>query len=376
MSQPAQPAPQPAHRARRGQLVPRAFTPGDKALNFLLADLNGQDHDLYAEVVGEPIVLMVLRTLFSAQARALLAALERAKTQLEESGAQVVLVAGDTPSIAGGAKLPEGLDLLLLCDPVGHVLNWYLAAETTTGDNELDEAPPLRSYLLDPNQRVIASWANEAPEQHVSGALDAMEAWRLNSNREAAFVAPPALVLPRIFEPELCDHLIGLWQTSHQEGSLSTGREHLYAPNKKRNLEHLIEDEETINRIRKTLGRRVLPEINKVFNYSDRLVMEGFIVLCYQVERGDFFDLHRDRYTPQQPRRFALSLNLNEGFEGGELCFPEYAGAKLKPPRGGGCIFSCSLLHKALPVSRGQRFVMTTFFNKPETYGAEQANFR
>ena len=367
---------QPAPRARRGQLVPRAFTPGDKALNFLLSDLNGQDHDLHAEVVGEPILLIVLRTLFSAQARAMLAALERAQPQLKENAVQVVVVAGDTPSIARGAKLSEHPGQLLLCDPVGHVLNWYLAAETTTGDNELDEAPALRSYLLDPNQRVIANWATEAPEEHVSRALDVVDAWRHDSNRQAAFVAPPALVLPRIFEPELCEHLIGLWRTRHQEGALSTGQENLYAPNKKRNLEHLVEDEETINRIRKTLGRRVLPEINKVFNYSDRLVMEGFIVLCYQVERGDFFDLHRDRYTPQQPRRFALSLNLNEGFEGGELCFPEYAGAKLKPPRGGGCIFSCSLLHKALPVTHGERFVMTTFFNDPEAYGVEQANFR
>lgn len=367
---------QPAPRARRGQLVPRAFTPGDKALNFLLPDLHGQDHDLYAEVVGEPILLIVLRTLFSAKARAMLAALEQAQPQLQDHGFQVVVVTGDTPSIAGGAKLPEHPGQLLLCDSVGHVLNWYLAAGTTNGENELDEAPALRSYLLDPNQRVIASWANEAPEAHFSGAFDAVEAWRHDSNRQAAFVAPPALVLPRIFEPELCDHLIGLWQTSHREGSLSTGREHLYAPNKKKNQEHLIEDEETINRVRKTLARRVLPEINKVFNYGERLVMEGFIVLCYQVERGDFFDVHRDRYTPQQPRRFALSLNLNEGFEGGELCFPEYADAKLKPPRGGGCIFSCSLLHRALPVSRGERFVMTTFFNDPETYGAEQANFR
>ena len=363
-------------RARQGQLVPRSFTPGDKALNFLLSDPYGQDHDLYAEVTGEPIVLIVLRTLFSTPARAMLAALEQAQPQIQESRAQLVVVAGDTPSVARGANVALAEGQMLLCDPVGHVLNWYLAAGTTTGENEREEPPAGRCYLLDSNQRVIGSWTDEPPEIQISEALSALAAWRERSAAEEPFNAPPALVLPRIFEPELCDWLIALWQTRHKEGALSTGREHLYAPGKKKNLEHLIEDEDTINRIRKTLARRVLPEINKVFNYGDRLVMEGFIVLCYQVERKDFFDIHRDRYTAQQPRRFALSLNLSDGFEGGELCFPEYSGAKLKPPRGGGAIFSCSLLHKALPVTKGERFVMTTFFNDPGSYGAEQANFQ
>lgn len=367
---------QQAVRARRGQITPRAFTPGDKALNFLLSDTHGQDHDLYAEVIGEPILLIVVRTLFSASSRGFLEALEQAQGRLQADGMQVVVVAGDTPSIARGAKVDMAEGQLLLCDPVGHVLNWYLAAGTTTGENELEEPAALRTYLLDGNQRVIGSWVDDAPESQLNAALDALAAWRQKTVTDEPFNAPPALVLPRIFEPELCDRLMALWETKHREGALSTGQQHLYAPNKKKNLEHLIEDEETINRIRKTLARRVLPEINKVFNYSSRLVMEGFIVLRYQVERGDFFGLHRDRYTPQQPRRFALSLNLNEGFEGGELCFPEYAGAKLKPPRGGGAIFSCSLLHKALPVTQGERWVMTTFFNDPESYGAEQAHFQ
>ncbi len=366
---------QQAAPARRGQLVPRAFTYGDKALNFLLSDPHGLDHDLYAEVTGEPILLIMMRTLFSAECRALLEALEQAQGRLEEIGVQVVVVTGDTPSVAQGAAVPLREGQMLLCDPVGHVLNWYLAADTTNGEGELEEAPIARTYVLDSNQRVLTSWSNEPAEEHLSGALLALDDWRSECNSLEPFNAPPALVLPRLFEPELCDKLIALWHTVHREGSLSTGQQHLYAPNMKKNLEHLVEDEETINRVRKTLARRVLPEINKVFNYGDRLVMEGFIVLRYQVERGDFFAAHRDRYVPQQPRRFALSLNLNDGFEGGELCFPEYAGAKLKPPRGGGCLFSCSLLHRALPVTRGERFVMTTFFNDPQTYGAEQAHF-
>ena len=35
---------------------------------------------------------------------------------------------------------------------------------------------------------------------------------------------------------------------------------------------------------------------------------------------------------------------------------------KVSPPTGGAAVFSCSVLHEALPVTRGRRFVLTTFF--------------
>ena len=53
--------------------------------------------------------------------------------------------------------------------------------------------------------------------------------------------------------------------------------------------------------------------------------------------------------TARRPRptaRFAVSLNLNDDFEGGELVFPEYAGVKVSPPAGAAAVFSCSVLHR------------------------------
>jgi predicted 2-oxoglutarate/Fe(II)-dependent dioxygenase YbiX len=34
----------------------------------------------------------------------------------------------------------------------------------------------------------------------------------------------------------------------------------------------------------------------------------------------------------------------------------------VSPPAGAAAVFSCSLLHQVLPVTRGRRFVLTTFF--------------
>ena len=57
-----------------------------------------------------------------------------------------------------------------------------------------------------------------------------------------------------------------------------------------------------------------------------------------------------------------MTLNLNgDQYEGGELTFPEYGPDLYKPGDGGAVIFSCSLLHEALPVTEGTRYALLTF---------------
>ena len=71
-------------------------------------------------------------------------------------------------------------------------------------------------------------------------------------------------------------------------------------------------------------------------------------MLSYSAEGKHFFGAHRDNGAPTTAdRAFAVSLNLNDDFEGGELVFPEYAGVKVSPPAGAAAVFSCSVLHQA-----------------------------
>ena len=57
-----------------------------------------------------------------------------------------------------------------------------------------------------------------------------------------------------------------------------------------------------------------------------------------------------------------MSLNLNAGeFDGGEVWFPEFGRQTFVPPAGGAVVFSCSLLHEALPVTKGKRYVFLPF---------------
>jgi predicted 2-oxoglutarate/Fe(II)-dependent dioxygenase YbiX len=60
-------------------------------------------------------------------------------------------------------------------------------------------------------------------------------------------------------------------------------------------------------------------------------------------------------------RRFALSVNLNDGFDGGELCLPEYGSRTYKPPAGCAVVFSGALLHQVTPVRSGRRYAFLPF---------------
>ena len=74
------------------------------------------------------------------------------------------------------------------------------------------------------------------------------------------------------------------------------------------------------------------------------------------------FRAHRDNTTKGTAhRRFAVSVNLNDDFEGGEVSFPEFSPRGYKPPVGGAVVFSCSLLHAVSQVTRGRRYAFLPF---------------
>ena len=57
-----------------------------------------------------------------------------------------------------------------------------------------------------------------------------------------------------------------------------------------------------------------------------------------------------------------MSLILNDGYEGGGVRFPEFPGNEYRPPAGAALVFSCSLLHEVMPVTKGRRFGLFGFY--------------
>lgn len=192
-----------------------------------------------------------------------------------------------------------------------------------------------------------------------------------------ASVQAPILVVPRIFEPELCRALIDYYNRlgGEESGFMREiqGQTVLVSDSSfKRRRDQTIEDEDLRNAAMYRIHDRLVPEIHKAFQFHVTRI-ERHIVACYDSTTGGFFRRHRDNTTKGTAhRRFAVSLNLNTGeYEGGMLHFPEFGQQTYNAPAGGAVVFSCSLLHEATPVTRGRRYAYLPFL-----YDAAAAEIR
>jgi predicted 2-oxoglutarate/Fe(II)-dependent dioxygenase YbiX/peroxiredoxin len=176
----------------------------------------------------------------------------------------------------------------------------------------------------------------------------------------------PILYLPRVFEPEFCQHLIALYDA--QGGEVSGFMRQIDGKTvgvndirHKSRRDVNIEDQALIAELQGRILRRVVPEIAKVHQFKVTR-MERYLVACYSAEEGGHFAAHRDNTTAGTAhRRFAVSVNLNDDFEGGEVSFPEYGPQGFKAPPGGAVVFSCSLLHAVSRVTKGRRYAFLPF---------------
>jgi peroxiredoxin/predicted 2-oxoglutarate/Fe(II)-dependent dioxygenase YbiX len=205
------------------------------------------------------------------------------------------------------------------------------------------------------------------PETHVQRLMAYLSTLPRFDAPSTATVQAPVLVVPRIFEPELCQALISYYE---QKGGVDSGFMRdangqtvaVLDYSHKRRADCEIEDERLRQACMVRIHDRLVPEIMKAFQFNATR-MERYIVACYSSATEDHFRPHRDNTTKGTAhRRFAVSLVLNTGeFEGGYLRFPEFGRQLYAPPTGGAVVFSCSLLHEATPVTSGRRFVFLPF---------------
>jgi peroxiredoxin/predicted 2-oxoglutarate/Fe(II)-dependent dioxygenase YbiX len=335
--------------------------------NFALPDTADIGRVFYLEVTGRPIVLFAYGTARDPGQDAALAGLAGAAAALRQAGGELFAVCGDDPATNRATAARHGLDFPLLSDREGAILPLLLAAEPPAFPATEPFRPSFATYVLDPNQRILEALRRPPAESHTAHALELLARWaQPDETGRVLHRAAPALTLPDVFDPALCRSLIEAWEKEHQEGGLSDGTKNLRDYSKKRNLEHVVTDRDLARLVMRTLARRIGPELVKVFNYTAPYRFEGLTVLSYRVDRQDFFGVHRDNLRQTRQRRFAMSLNLNDDFEGGALRFPEYGPHVYAPRAGSALVFSCALLHEALPVTRGQRWVLTTFFCDPD----------
>ncbi len=334
---------------------------GDRAQNFVLPDSAGKFRMFYERTRGRPVVLLFTPGRNHPAATAALQAFIRRAGEFDDLGLDVFCVSLDPVENNAALEAP----FLIWSDPQRAITGAYLNQSGIPFDPQRPPKDQVTAYLLDSNQRIlalrsggeeIAAWALE----HYGGRP------RVGEPEERATTAP-VLIVPNLIGPKVCRDLIRMWSDEgHEEGTVGSvirGAEgdRLYDKVKRR-LDHRITDPAISSSLQQTIGRRVAPEVHKAFNYEG-FRFDRLLVVCYDARRGDRFRPHRDNLSPSTAdRRFAMTLNLNtEEYEGGGLVFPEYGADRYRPESGGAVIFSCSLIHEALPVTRGRRFALLTF---------------
>ncbi len=324
----------------------RRFQVGDPISHLAVPALGGKLIDFWhQERAGRIVVLVVARVLEEVRT-----SITEAQTSLLPSTALLAVVLTDPPA---ASEAPA--NLLVLLDPAGELASAFGV-----------QSPAIVVIGADTRLKGVL------PGHDLGGACALVDRLHRATSADRIVAQAPVALVEDVLELQLCQRLISFWERGRQESDVvSSAYAHSdTAGQVKKRTDVIVEDKELLAILRQRLARRVLSEIKKAF-HVEIVRHEALRIGCYDGRQGGYFRRHRDNATPYtRQRRFALTANLNDGYAGGELRFPEYGRMLYRPPPGGAVIFSCSLLHEALPVTDGRRYALFTFFT--DRAGAEE----
>ncbi len=337
------------------------LTRGDPAPHFIQRSL-GNPRYAFDTAAGRWIALAFFGSAADPAMRAMLDAVAERRDLFDDRFASFFGVSVD-PADEREARIAERIPGLR------HFLDHDLAVSRLYGALPRAQGQGTETYrrfwlILDPTLRVAR--AGLLGPEGAAPLLAAMAELPPPGRYAGVELQAPVLLLPDVFEPELCDRLVGLYEAEggresgfmRDVGGKTVGVTDRWFKSR-RDCE--IEDEALLAAIRERFVRRVVPEIQKAHQFAVTR-MERYIVSCYDAAEEGHFRPHRDNTTKGTAhRRFAASVNLNDEFEGGELSFPEYGRRSFKPPKGAAVVFSCSLLHAVSRVTEGRRFAFLPF---------------
>lgn len=281
--------------------------------------------------LGGQYVLLVFLPPPSPEREAALGEILARTGRLRDDQLLAFAVLPDESSFAAASQTQDCLRWFF--DPDGELRRLYGAADQAGGVRPLVVA-------IDPMLRVLGC----APLDRVGEVADHVAGLGAPADHAGAELHAPVLMVPRIIDP----------MKSRHDGNIPPGP--------------LLEG------LRTAVAQRLAPEIAKAFQFNATRI-ERFIVACYDAGEGGWFRPHRDNTTPGTAhRKFAVSINLNGDFDGGDLRFPEFGPRTYRPPAGGAVVFSCSLLHEATPVTRGRRYATLPFLYDDAGARVREAN--
>ncbi|GGF26056.1 hypothetical protein GCM10011611_35090 [Aliidongia dinghuensis] len=336
---------------------------GDPVPWFSARTITGAQVDLHVEA-GRWVVLCFLGSLADRRAMAELATILAEAARFREDHCVFYGILSEMPADAPVLASISGPAMGYIVDDAGDIIRAYGA-----------EGAP-RTIVLDPLLRAVANVSFDDPNGHGQMVTTFLQQLPEVGASAGVPLTAPVLIVPRVFEFELCDALVDLYERNggedsgfllDQDGRTATVIDHRL----KRRQDLVLVDPETRAILRDRIARRLLPAIERFFQFRATR-MDRYMISCYDAELGGHFFRHRDNVNAgARHRRFAVSLNLNNDYDGCDLRCPEFGRQTYRAPAGGAIVFSCGMLHEVTPVTRGRRYAFVPFL-----YGEEDAAVR
>lgn len=239
-----------------------------------------------------------------------------------------------------------------------------------------DPAITAAGYVLDRNLKIIDSLRSSSPRELLDGILafcrrEIEKDTQRNAQPRIFRETVPTIIVPNVLTPEQCRRCIETFKAGDTfDGTVGAAETKAYAPNTKVRTDYIPRGA-LLDELDETFSKSLFPEIEKVFGF-EVVHRELYKIGLYTGEKAGFFKQHRDNYEPALGyRRVAVTISLGDDFEGGGVKFPEYNDDVYSPPPGGAIAFSCATLHEALPVTRGERYIIVAFL-----HGAQDEAYR
>lgn len=339
---------------------------GDPVPWFSLPIATGGSFDLQASA-GRWVVLSFLGSLADPRAIAEIAELVHLSTSFSEDHLVIGCVYTGQPSQTDHLAAMSRPTLSFLADHDGALSRSFGAGEMP------------RTIVLDPMLRAIADIAWDNPQGHANMVRNVLQGLPPVDASAGVPLFAPALLVPRVFGFDTCDFLIQFYEA---QGAVDSGFQFdvdgktvtLSDWRLKRRSDVPVGAPEVRELIRDHIVRRLVGPIARYFQFKATR-MDRYIVACYDSAVAAHFHRHRDNINAgAQHRRFALSINLNSDFDGGDLVFPEFGRKAYRPSEGGALVFSCGALHQVTPVTRGKRYAFLAFMYGEEDVARREAN--
>ncbi len=340
---------------------------GANALPFELNDELGRMLSLNEDYLsGKHLILIFLNSTDHQLNTDTLRQLTDAQHELHENNTTVVAItARNNGNNNFNLKRESGFVWPVINDPGGSVFAAY-------GLHKL-HGEAIRLVLLTPQKQIRAWFDSPANIEATLEDITAMTT-SLTAYEDARWSAchAPVLHVPNVFSPEECKQLIARFNQDEQylvrpprEGEVAGNfKVPVYEHNRQDRVDQIVKDPKTLEFLDQRIFSRIAPMIMKAFAFNVTR-REAIHIARYTGAREGHHMGPRDNTTPAMSyRRFAMSIALNNDFEGGQITFNEYSPHGYKSFPGAALIFSSSLLHEVSEITNGTRYsLISNLFN-------------